>query len=249
MPTGVGAIQEKRRKPLTLKQITLEKASRFIALVIGQSGIGKTSLLRTIPDNEPVCVVSAEAGLLCVRDLVESGKVRGFEVNSFADLADIYSYLTTEGKGIFRWVFVDSLTEIAARCLESLKVKYPDKSHSFQLWGEYAEKVVGLIKAYRDMPDFNVIFSCLSTVEKDEMNRRFTGPLMSGSSVKELLSSLFDEVLYMVSLPDSEGKEHRAFITQPWTQYPGKDRSGKLALVEQPHLGVIAQKILGGAAQ
>jgi len=230
---------------MALKQITLEANNRFIALVIGQSGIGKTSLLRSLPTDEPVCVISAEAGLLCVRDLVESKRVQGFEVNSFADMGEIYQYLTGEGKGIFKWIFIDSLTEIAGRCLESLKVKYPDKANSFQLWGDYADKIGQLVRAYRDLSAYNVVFTCLDSVDKDDLNRRFIGPQMAGSSVKEKLASWFDEVFYMISLPDAEGKEKRCFVTQPWTCYPGKDRSGKLAVVEHPHLGQIKQKILG----
>jgi len=229
-----------------LKQIALENSSRFLALVIGQSGIGKTSLLRTLPENEPVCVVSAESGLLCVRDLIESKRVQGFEVNSFADLGEVYQYLTTEGQSLFKWVFIDSLTEISARCVEAMKAKYPDKSNSFQLWGEYSDKMTALIKAYRDLTAFNVVFTCLDSTEKDDLSRRFVGPSISGAGLKERLASFFDEVFYMVSLPDSDGKERRAFITQPWERFPAKDRSGKLAVVEAPHLGQIKSKILGG---
>lgn len=230
-----------------LKQITPESATRFIGLVIGQSGIGKTSLLRTIPANEPVFVVSAEAGLLCVRDLVQSGQVTGVEVENFADLAEVYAHLSSPAAAGFKWVFIDSLTEIAARCVEAMKAKYPSRSDSFPMWGEYSEKMTSLVKAYRDLTRFNVIFTCLDSVEKDEQNKRYVGPAISGSALKERLPSWFDEVFYMVSLPDAEGKESRLLITQPWERYPGKDRSGKLHIVEQPDLSAIKTKILGGA--
>ena len=114
------------------------------------------------------------------------------------------------------------------------------------MWGEYSDKVTALIKAYRDLSAFNVIFTCLDSIEKDDLNRRFVGPSISGGTLKERLASFFDEVFYMVSLPDSEGRERRAFITQPWERFPAKDRSGKLAVVEAPHLGQIKSKILGG---
>jgi hypothetical protein len=231
---------------MALKPISLETSNRFIALVIGQSGIGKTSLLRSLPPDEPVFVVSAEAGLLCVRDLVESKQVQGVEVASFADLAEVYSFLTSPQAAGYKWVFIDSLTEIAARCVEAMKKKYPSKSESFNLWGEYSDKMMQLVKAYRDLAAFNVVFTCLDSVEKDDLNRRFVGPAMPGTSLKERLPSWFDLVLFMVSLPGADGKEQRAFITQPWERYPAKDRSGKLALVESPHLGEIKRKILGG---
>jgi hypothetical protein len=167
-------------------------------------------------------------------------------VASFADLAEVYSFLASPQAAGYKWVFIDSLTEIAAQCVEAMKAKYPSKSDSFNMWGDYSDKMMQLIKAYRDLAAFNVVFTCLDSCEKDEMNRRFVGPAMSGTSLKERLPSWFDLVLYMVSLPGADGKEQRAFITQPWERYPAKDRSGKLALVEAPHLGEIKRKILGG---
>jgi len=233
---------------MALKQISIGNVSRFIALVIGQSGIGKTSLLKTVPPDEPVFVVSAEAGLLCVRDLVESKRVQGVEVSSFADLAEVYTYLSSPAASGFKWVFIDSLTEIAARCLEAVKAKFPSKSESFQMWDFYNSQMTSLVKAYRDLPMFNVVFTALHSEEKDDVNRRYIGPLLTGKALKEMIASWFDLVLYMVSLPDKEGKEQRCFITSPYTCWPGKDRSGKLAVVEAPHLGQIKAKILGGVA-
>jgi hypothetical protein len=230
-----------------LKQISLDTSSRFIALVIGQSGIGKTSLLRSIPENEPVCVISAEAGLLCVRDLVESKRVQGFEVGSFADMAEVYSFLTSPAASGFKWVFIDSLTETSAKCLEAMRSKFPDRKDSFPMWEFYNTQMTQLVKAYRDLTAFNVVFTALDSTEKDDLNKRFIGPLITGKALKEVIASWFDEVFYYVSLPNSEGKETRSFITQPWTSYPGKDRSGKLSLVEAPNLGAIKAKILGGA--
>ena len=41
-------------------------SSRLAALIVGQSGVGKTSLAKTLPANETL-IVSAEAGLLCLQ--------------------------------------------------------------------------------------------------------------------------------------------------------------------------------------
>jgi len=231
---------------MALKQICVETNSRFLALVIGQSGIGKTSLIRSIAEDEPVFVVSAEAGLLCVRDLVESKRVQGVEVSSFADLSEVFSFLASPAASAFKWVFIDSLTEISARCLEAVKIKFPSRSDSFPMWEFYNSQMTALIKAYRDLPMFNVVFTALHSEEKDDQNRRYIGPLLTGKALKEMIASWFDLVLYMVSLPDKEGKEQRCFITSPYTCWPAKDRSGKLAVVEAPHLGQIESKILGG---
>lgn len=232
-----------------LKSIEITSGNRFIALIIGQAGIGKTSLLRTIPAEDNVCVLSAESGLLCVLDLVKSGRVQGFKVEGFSDMAEAYMELQKpEMQAKYQWIFIDSLTEIAGRCVEAQKLKYPDKKDSFNLWGDYAENMTKMIKFFRDMNAYNVVFTCLDSCEKDEMNRRFYGPSMPGAALKEKLSSYFDEVFYMISVADTsagnEGKEKRIFICQPWDKYPGKDRSGKLGVSENPNLTAIRNKIL-----
>jgi len=227
---------------MTLKPITMESVDRVTGLVIGPAGIGKTSLLRTLPKDEKVCVLSAESGLLAVRDLVKSGQVAGFEIGSFADMREAYEYLTAGTE--FRWVFIDSLTEISSRCVEAMQAKYPNKADSFSLWGEYNQLMTHIVKGFRDLLEYSVIFTCLPTCEKDEMNRRFLGPAVSGSSLKERLTSYFDEVLYMDTQKGEDGSDYRVFITQPWQRYPAKDRSGKLKLIEKPDINHIKTKIL-----
>lgn len=229
---------------MALKPITMDSVDRFTCLVVGNAGVGKTSLLRTI-ENEPAIVLSAEGGLLCVRDLVQSGQVQGFEIGSFAEMKEALEYLQTdEAKNTFKWVFIDSLTEISARCVEAMKAKYPSSSDSFKMWGDYSDLLTTLIKAFRDLKPYNVVFTCLPQTDKDEMNRRYIAPAIAGSQLKERLTSYFDEAFYMDILTTDEGEEYRVFYTQPVNRFPAKDRSGKLEEIEEPHLTKIKNKIM-----
>jgi len=231
---------------MALRPITKESVDRFTCLVLGPAGIGKTSLIRTIPENEKVLVLSAESGLLAIGDLVRSGKVEGFEIGSFAEMKEAYQYvLSPEGKR-WSWIFLDSLTELSARCVEAMQSKYPSKSDSFPMWGEYNNLMTHIIKGFRDLQTHSVIFTGLVTIDKDESNRRYIGPAISGSSLKERLTSYFDEVLLMESRASDDGIEHRCFLTQPIERSCAKDRSGKLSPIEKPDLAYIKNKILGG---
>lgn len=229
---------------MALKPLTVEPTDRFTALIIGEAKIGKTSLIRTIPTDENVCVLSAESGLLCIRDLVKAKQVTGYEIGSFADMRESFQLLMTDKfKEHYKWIFIDSLTEISSRCVEAMKAKYPNKADSFPMWGEYNDLMTQMIKGFRDIAHYNVIFTCLPSIEKDENNKRYVGPNISGSGLKERLTSYFDEVFYMTTQKGANGTEERVFITQPWGRYPAGDRSGALELIEQPNLAAIKSKI------
>lgn len=49
----------------------------------------------------------------------------------------------------------------------------------------------------------------------------------------------------MADIADANGQPQRTFVCQtlnPWG-YPAKDRSGRLAMIEEPHLGRLMAKI------
>lgn len=92
---------------------------------------------------------------------------------------------------------------------------------------------------------YNVVFTCLESVDYDEVKRRHIGPDIQGRQLKERLTSYFDEVFYMTTRPDADGIDRRVFYTQPRPGIPAKDRSGQLDEIEQPNLAAIKAKILG----
>jgi hypothetical protein len=234
---------------MALTFISNETSSRFTALVIGKPGVGKTSLLKTIPEDEPVCTLSAEAGLLCVRDLIQEGRVSGVVINSLDDFKEAVALLkhNTDWQNAYKWVFIDSLSEIASRCADHYKALYTnekDERNGYKIWDHYNYTMTSLIKDLRDMPHYNVVFTCLEMVEVDECKRRFIRPDMPGK-VGTKIESFFDEILYMTIVNDEKGAPQRVFVTQASTIQPGKDRSGKLDPFEVPDLAAIKRKILG----
>ena len=57
-----------------------------------------------------------------------------------------------------------------------------------------------------------------------------------------------DQVVTMTELKADDGAPYRAFVCSrpnPWN-YPAGDRSGKLDMIEQPHLGGLMEKIYRG---
>ena len=148
-----------------MRLITPETSNKFNCLVIGKPGMGKTSLLRTIPPGDRVCTLSAESGLLSVKDMVDAGKVQGVVVESFTDFVGCYENLARNPEWqVYDWIFIDSLTEIATMCATQAQEKYPEKKDSYNLWGEYADDMFKVIRGFRDLNGPNVVFTALETV-------------------------------------------------------------------------------------
>ena len=223
-----------------------ETLDEIKACVTGAAGTGKTSLMGTVPEGDTVCVLSAEGGLLSVRDHVLAGRIHEFPIKSIKDLQDGLAALKTEPfRERYQWVFLDSLSEIAILCKKELEDRNSGQPLDFKGWGAYDRTMSSLIRAFRDLEGYNVVVICAETVEYDDLKRRFVGPAMPGKSLKEILPHIFDEVFHAVVEIDEKGQEHYRLYTKKRPGFPGKDRSGKLAPVEQPNLAAIKAKILG----
>jgi hypothetical protein len=233
-----------------MRKLKLNKLNRVSILVYGEPGIGKTSLLRTIPKNERACVLSAESGLLSIRDLVLNKTVEGFEIESFQEMYEAFDLLSEEkkAKAKFKWIFIDSLSEISQKCYDSYKELHPKKKDSFKLWEEYQASLLKLIKNFRDIEHYNIVFTCLASTARDDDGYRFIHPEINGNSLKQKLAAYFDEVFYMTIHEDEEKGKRRIFITEPAESEDGrvtaKDRSGALKPIEKPDLSAIIGKIL-----
>jgi hypothetical protein len=212
-------------------------------LVIGRAGVGKTSLIRTIPEDESVFVVSAESGLLSVQDLVASGRIKGVNVRDMDEVRRVAGYLGGRWRGQYQWVFVDSLTELALRIHSDAAELFA--GNNYGLWDSYNLELGRAIRGFRDLPGCNVVFTCLERLEASERSSRHFVPDVPGGKTNERIQGWFDEVMYMTVKTGKDGRTSRIFFTSSAGNLPAKDRSGRLDREEEAHLGRIRDKILG----
>jgi hypothetical protein len=210
-------------------------------LVHGPAGAGKTSLCGTT--GEPTIIISAESGLLSLRHL----DIPVIEVKSLEQMYEAYDYVAnTEDGQQFKWVCLDSISEIAEVVLNHEKKVAKDPR---QAYGALAEKMTDLVRAFRDLPGRNVMFSCKQERTKDEQTGAMLYyPSMPGNMLKQGVGYFFDFVFALRVEKDADGKPTRWLQTQRDFSYEAKDRSGSLDPFEAPDLAAISAKVNSSTA-
>ncbi len=121
---------------LTSRIVTPEKLVQnqgAKVLVYGMAGAGKTSLAKTAPGK--VLVISAEAGLLSIKDATN---VDAIEVKEASELMQLYDLLNT-GQLQYDTVCLDSISEISELLLQQEKARHKDPRGIFM----HEPKMVG----------------------------------------------------------------------------------------------------------
>ena len=216
------------------------KAHALKIVCHGESAAGKTRLAATTGCLDETIIISAEAGLLSLRDVAATA----IEVGSKADVLEAYAWITEsdEARGI-QWICVDSLSEIAEVLLADEKSKHADGRRAY---GEMADIMTRLIRSFRDLPGKHVYMSCKQERIAADMGRMLYAPSMPGNKLAQQVPYFFDEVFALrVHRDDESGEIKRWLQCHPDGSYSAKDRSGVLEMYEAPNLAAIKTKILG----
>ncbi len=241
-------------------------------VIFGKSGVGKTSLLWTLPA-ESTLFFDIEAGDLAVEDWEgDSFRPRTWqECRDFAvflggpnpALRDDQAYSQAHYDAVcekygdpnslakYDTVFIDSITVAGRLCLQwckgqpqafSERTGKPDTRGAYGLHGQ---EMIAWITHLQHTRNKNVWFVGILDEKTDDFNRRVFIPQIDGSKTGLELPGIVDQVITMADVPDDDGQSVRVFINHTLNpfNYPAKDRSGRLALYEEAHLGRLMEKI------
>ena len=242
------------------------------AAIFGPPGIGKTTLLRTLNSTTSL-FFDLEAGDLAIEGLaIDTIRPRTWrECRDFAvfiggpnpALRKDQPYSEDHYQAIcqkygdpqvlekYDTVFIDSITVAGRLCFQwcrgqpeahSDKTGKPDVRGAYGLHGR---EMIAWLTHLQHTRAKNVIFVGILDEKFDDFNRKVFVPQIDGSKTGLELPGIVDEVLTLTSLPDDKGVPQRVFVchTQNSWGYPAKDRSGRLDLLEPPHLGQLIAKI------
>jgi hypothetical protein len=238
-------------------------------LIVGPTGVGKTSLLRTL-DPASVLFVDIEAGDLPIQDLpLDSVRVDDWATArdlacriggpnpSFAPTA-CYSQAHYEAVGgelenldRYDTIFVDSITAISRlsfRWAEQQPEARSERTGAKDLRGAYglhAREVLMWLHQLQHARCKNVIFVGILERVTDEFNHAEFRLQMEGQKVPREIGGIVDQVVTYQWVDFGDGKPTRALVCMPnpWG-YPAKDRSGRLGQVEKPDLGALIAKLV-----
>lgn len=222
-------------KSLIKRPAQLTQDNGLKVLVYGAAGVGKTTLCATTGAPDKTLILSAEAGLLSIRE----SAVSAINITSVQTLREVLMYLKS-GEHAYTWVCLDSISEIAEQVLAS---EMESKKDPRQAYGEMNTTMGKMIKSFRDLP-MNVCMVCKGRQSDDE-GRLVWQPSLPGQQLAADLPYLFDEVFCLVAQTNKEGEVRRALRTTADGKYIAKDRSGRLDAWEAPDLAAIYKKIHG----
>ncbi len=227
---------------MSLKIITADErlsgaSAKTTMAIFGPTGAGKTSLLKTLPPPDTLCL-DFEAGMKSVQDWKgESISIRAFTdaidiacliggVNPAADPNGFYSeghyqHLSQTYPEMVqmindkRIIFVDSITDLTRQAMAWAKTQpqaFSEKTGKPDIRGAYgllASEVIGLLKHLQHAPGKTVIFVGILERIVDEFNRTNWQPQMEGGKAARELPGIVDQVLTLsLFAPEEDGWRH-----------------------------------------
>jgi len=244
-------------------------------LIVGPSGVGKTSLLRTLRAEmlTATLFIDIEAGDLAVADL-EVASIRprtwpecrdlacvlgGFNPALPANVAYSEAHFNEAIKNPelaqltgYQILFGDSLTAAGRLCFtwaEQQPEAFTDRGRKDlrAIYGLHARSMLGWLNQLQHVRGRTVVLVAVLEKHVDELNIATWQPQIEGSKTGRELPAIVDEIVTMQWIDFGDRKPVRAFVcTNPNPfGYPAKDRSGRLEQFEPPNLGALIEKLTG----
>jgi len=217
---------------------TGDKKYKYVnMLILGESGVGKTRFLGTVPEDQIIIInVISESGMLTLKDK----NITTIDVDNCEDMLDAINWIKENGSK-YSYIAVDSLSQWQ----KNLDDQISDGGNKFEKWKKIKDYTKEVVDELKRLP-FHVVCTCELAKDKDETQGSYEFiPALLGSSKHEL-TYWFDEVYFFTKLQTKIGEPIRyTCLTSAATKYPCKSRANMPELIENPNLAEITEKMFG----
>jgi hypothetical protein len=225
-------------KPLNTSSLMKDGPQK--TLLYGHHGAGKTTQARYYKRRYGKgFIISGEAGLRSVMDEdIDYLPFDSFDgttdpVAGKFSLISLMNYVESpdfaaEG---YKWVMLDSLTEVSDRLIEFLEPKFAGSKNALAMWGDYGRLMIGTVKRFRDLP-YHSLVTALAKEESDDNGGTDYWPNIKGGATKQL-PGMFDNVFCLIRATSGDRinpKVERYIVTDEVRGWHGKARDPRRRL-------------------
>jgi hypothetical protein len=230
-------------------------------MITGPTAIGKTSLLRTLPEDSlpQTLLVDLESGDYPIRDLA----VTSIRPRTWSDCRDIACVLggpdparlsgspysqshydtliansTLASLQQHSIIFIDSFTEVSRR-VRAWSEQQPEAFNAYgkkdlrAVYGLTGRELIGWASQLQHTRARTTVFTAILEKVVDDHGVPSWQVQLEGQRTRRELPAILDVIVSFVMVPFKD-KPRRAFVCQSEV-YPTKDRSGRLDPIEEPN--------------
>lgn len=217
--------------------------------IYGRSGVGKTTLLSTMPGKGLLIdVPQIEGGTQVLSAAADKIDIKA--VNTYSDIDHVFWFLQKQAHD-YKWVAIDSITaftELAKRkTIKERDISADPHTISLQEWGKIGTLVGELIYRFRTLP-IHTIWVGQERKYGSDSEPTMIGPDTTPGALSDLLPSMtLVGRLYVENLPSGEAE--RRLRIAPHPLYHAKARSLPSIrvprVVRNPNIGMILAYLYG----
>ena len=256
--------QNKPFQAFKIERASESSIKKVKALIIGESGAGKSHLIATAPKplviltepNGAVSVASSNPDALIVRcqslhdvrniiTVLYKGSFNSWNDNDDPAIKELWESI--EGK--FETLCIDSITELQNLIQEDMieaKVAAGGKREfkGFDMYGELLERSTRAIKQFMKLP-YHFVCTALAEAKEDDDKVRHMYPMLTGS-IRNTINSLFSGVgyLYQNGQKDDQGYSQRSLLLDGHDRIKSKAFPNTHGIIVDPNITTLFESVL-----
>ena len=189
---------------------------KFHAVILGESGVGKTYVARTLPNHDKVLFVNIapyESGTLSISDL----NMDVYDIHTIEDAYQLLEFLKQDEK--YETVFVDGLTALSKVSIGHWEIVHEDNKNAYKKFEDHANFLTQFLLTLKTI-NKHAILTCLPSITQSPEGIEMYSFDLDGKSFARNLEARVDAVLALGI--DSDGV--RLFLCEANSKWVAKVR-------------------------